>query len=415
VKPAIVVVAYNRSKTLKRLLKSIESAQYANVVELIISIDYSDNHKVYEYAEAFDWKHGNKTIIVRNEHFGLKKHIIACGRLVKDYGSIILLEDDLYVSPLFYQYAKNAIQFYRDDRRIAGISLYSQRFNETARMGFYPIDDGSDIFFLQIASSWGQCWTSSQWKSFEQWYKDHKDTMIRADDKIPHNVAIWPESSWKKIFIRYLVESGKYFVYPRKSFTTNFHDQGTHHLIKKNLLQVPLDTRYTRWIFNDLGDSIAVYDAFYEIAPETLDKMTDIFNGFDFTVDLYGQKKKDQIDTKYLLRPGFCRQPLMTFARELKPTELNIIDCIEGKDIMFGKTADFKLSLETQNIDNISYYFSIPTEYIHEQNTTKVEQIKIINEESKNIRPDGGSLQRKIRDFILRIMRKIYAIAKMTK
>ena len=52
--------------------------------------------------------------------------MLQCGDISYEYGSVIVLEDDLFVSPFFYKYAVEAQEFYRDDNRIGGISLYNQ-------------------------------------------------------------------------------------------------------------------------------------------------------------------------------------------------------------------------------------------------------------------------------------------------
>ena len=105
-KPAIVVVAYNRDKALKRLLNSLESADYSGFsdITLVISIDKSDSTEVIETAEAFSWEQGEKRVITHPERLGLKKHILGLGDLTAEFGSIIMLEDDLFVSPLLYHY-----------------------------------------------------------------------------------------------------------------------------------------------------------------------------------------------------------------------------------------------------------------------------------------------------------------------
>ena len=70
---AIVIAAYNRDYPLKRLLTSISRACIRNATELIISIDQNDNRKVYDLAHGFEWKHGNKRVLEKKSHLGLKK------------------------------------------------------------------------------------------------------------------------------------------------------------------------------------------------------------------------------------------------------------------------------------------------------------------------------------------------------
>ena len=136
---AIVVVAYNRPDALLQLLHSLNKVDYeGHSVPLIISIDYSGKDDTYRAAEAFEWSYGDKKIIRHSENLGLKKHVLSCGDLVKDYDAVIILEDDLLVSPSMYSYAWRAVEKYKDDENIAAISLYTKGWSETAYKPFTP-------------------------------------------------------------------------------------------------------------------------------------------------------------------------------------------------------------------------------------------------------------------------------------
>ena len=116
-KPAIVVVAYNRPHSLTRILSSLLRMKNATEVELVISIDNGapDNFGVRDIAESFEWTFGEKKVFYQEEKLGLRKHIIKCADLSQKYCSVIILEDDLYVSPYFYDYAVHALNFYGND------------------------------------------------------------------------------------------------------------------------------------------------------------------------------------------------------------------------------------------------------------------------------------------------------------
>ena len=88
----IVVVAYNRIESLKRILGSLLQAEYPDQgTELIISIDRGDNADVLDYANAFSWPFGEKQVIYKEENLGLKRHILKCGGLTRAHDGIILL------------------------------------------------------------------------------------------------------------------------------------------------------------------------------------------------------------------------------------------------------------------------------------------------------------------------------------
>ena len=194
----IVVVAYNRTNTLQRLLSSLSKAYFPFSTRLIISIDGGGPVNVIQTAKNFFWEHGQKEILEYSENLGLRKHILSCGAISKKYDGIILLEDDLYVSPWFYTYALSAARFYRGCKDISGIALYSPRYNETAFLPFYPLNDGSDTFFMQLACSWGQIWLSEQWSEFENWYNKNRNEELIRNETLPINIKLWPETSWKK-------------------------------------------------------------------------------------------------------------------------------------------------------------------------------------------------------------------------
>jgi hypothetical protein len=177
--PAIVVVAYNRPKSLERILHSIQQAHFSNnSVPLIISIDKSGSDDVFEVARNFQWKHGVKKIIQHPQNLGLKEHILSCGDLTETYDEIILLEDDLFVSPYFYEYATKALGFYSNEEKIGGISLYSYDMAENGFYPFYPVNDNSDVYFVQIAASWGQAWNKKQWGDFRRWFEKNRPGII---------------------------------------------------------------------------------------------------------------------------------------------------------------------------------------------------------------------------------------------
>ncbi len=349
--PAIIAIAYNRPEALKRLLSSIENAVYPSGVspELIISIDRSDSQDVVAVAEDFRYTHGKKTVLARTERMGLREHVLSCGDLSEKYGSIIVLEDDLYVAPAFYTYALKALSFSEGDERIGAVSLYNHRFNVHVREPFEAVDDGYDNWYLQMASSWGQAYTKKQWESFRKWYDDNKDRDLAAPT-VPANISGWSERSWLKYYIVYLIETGKYCLYPRVSFTTNFADEGTHAQKADNDLQVPLSGagRDVEPDFSGIDSSCSVYDAFFEpvgymsgddirfgISPAETDGsstdriLTDLY-GYKPVADIIAEsQKEDRI--RYVLSsaplPYAC---VKSFARRMRPHDANIIYNISG-------------------------------------------------------------------------------------
>ncbi|MHA7831041.1 MAG: glycosyltransferase [Flagellimonas sp.] len=330
----IVVVAYNRKRSLSRLLSSLKRANYPNSnIELIISIDFADNNNhVLEMANDFSWEHGKKTVVYHEENLGLRKHIIKCGNLSQEYGSVIILEDDLLVSPNFYNYTISALKFCESDDKIGGISLYNHQLNVHDGQNFSALEDSFDNWYFQFASSWGQAWSANQWKGFKEWY----DLGHNLDNnvEVPSYVRRWSEKSWLKYYIAYLVSTDKFFFYPKISLSTNFSDAGTHVGNDSTKFQVPVLCSIKKdYNFSTLDESISVYDAFFENA--LLHQQFNLTKE-DITIDLYGNKK---IHHKYLLTSKVLNHKIIeSFSKSIKPMDANIFFKIPGNELFLYDT-----------------------------------------------------------------------------
>jgi hypothetical protein len=339
-KPVIVIVAYNRADSLQRLLQSLLFARGISDARLIISIDNQEPHNqdVKALAESFDWPYGEKEVRYQKEHLGLKKHILQCGDLSQEFGSVIVLEDDLFVSPYFYSYAIAAQKYYDEDKQIAGISLYNQPRQEAEELPFTPIADESDVYFLQLPSSLGQLWTEGQWRQFRKWFDKDPDL---SKIPIPHYIFRWPETSWKKYFAAYLMDSEKYFVYPRISLTTNFFDAGTHMSdASSHSGQSPLRLFNSEPRFLELKESNCVYDMSLELHSDLVNKLAVEKIYYEFELDLYGSKEIDKIKAPYVITSRPCNNPIKGFRRALKPHEVNVILNLAGEELYLCKKED---------------------------------------------------------------------------
>ena len=346
--PAIVAIGFNRPFELARLLRSLLSAHYPDDVEipLVISTDGCGGSAVRLLAESFSWPHGPLRVIAHESQMGLRDHVLACGDLSLEYGSVILLEDDLFVAPAFYDYAVQALQFYASDEGVSGIALYAPDFNEYSRLRFVPLDDGSDSYFMQIPCSWGQAWSASQWRAFRDWYDRQIFTDVAVSSmppEIPLAVAAWSDSSWKKYFARYLVESGRRFVYPRVSLSTNFGAVGTHLPFATTDFQVPLHAPASRtrsWDFAKRSDALCSYDPHYELEGRCLAALNPQLAEYDFECDFSGARDPSRSKAEYWLSCRPCSDPQLGFALQLIPCELNAAWRLAGDFFTLGKRHD---------------------------------------------------------------------------
>ena len=329
-KIAIVAVGYNRIEGLKRLLDSVNAAYYPSEdIPLVISIDCSGNRELYDFVLEYKWFHGKKYVNIENERLGLKKHIFQCGDLTYQFKGIILLEDDIFVSPMFYQYTTKAFEKYENDSNIAAISLYTYENNFLNNfIPFQPLYKGADVFAFQIVSSWGQAWNKRMWSSFQDWLTQWDEDFSKID--IPNMVKSWTRA-WTKYFYAYMRCSGTYYLFPYYAYSTNFNDCGGEHggssdaLVQSCLVQGGCNLKMP-----DFEDLVR-YDVYFQ-NESILDSLNIDKN--QVLVDLYGIRDIDFGKYRYILTTDIKPYRIIqSWALSLRPIELNVMNNILGRGI----------------------------------------------------------------------------------
>lgn len=356
----IIAIGYNRRNSLERLLSSLNSCDYSGASPLlIISVDKSDIIDVEECAKVFQWKYGEKVVKTFPERQGLYQHILKCGSYMEEYDldAVAVFEDDIVPSVGFYQYMEQAVEYYKDNDDIAGISLYSYRWNTIADRPFTPLDNGYDVYFSYFACSWGQIWLRKQWKAFTNWRVLEGVSGVENAD-IPQEIKGWT-NSWLKYHIAYCTSQRKYFVYPYKSYATCFSDQGEHTSGSSNRYQVPIVANSSvKYNFVEPTAGKVFYDAYFESISLAyrLDEQ-----GFDTCIDFYGTKgnrKKQRYWLSLELKPY---KIVKKYSLCMKPHEQNIFYNLGGNDIFLYDTTE-KSSPKKETIEMILnkfiYYFN---------------------------------------------------------
>lgn len=329
----IVVVGYNRGDAIERVLHSLARAQYDYTdIRLVVSIDCSGKEDAARAAERFCWEHGEYQVIRHPKRLGLRNHIISCGDLTGKYGAVMVLEDDLYVSPDFYNYAMSVLKKYGDLPQIAGISLNTKRELLESAYPFLPLRKGDDIYFQQFATSWGQVWNKRMWNGFREWYDCHP-TLPDHKDVLPE-VLRYPDTSWAKYYQTYIVDTGKYFVYSYDSLTTNFGDAGQHFGSSSSAVQSVLFYGKKNYRMPDFEDGIK-YDIYGE--PVGLGKALGVEEA-ELTCDMWGRKREESFRRYVLSSRKLPYQAVKSFGMQMKPMELNILEGIPGKELCLYDT-----------------------------------------------------------------------------
>ncbi len=163
----IVLFVYNRPDHTLRTLNSLSKNEYAKNSVLYI---YSDGAKEGVNSEQYNRIVETRKIIRQQKWCG-EVHIIespvnrgladsivkGVTETVNKHDNVIVLEDDLELSPGFLRFMNSALKLYKEDKSVMHISGY-----------MCPSDmqiDG-DTFFAQIAFSWGWATWKDRWQHF---------------------------------------------------------------------------------------------------------------------------------------------------------------------------------------------------------------------------------------------------------
>lgn len=236
----IALFVYNRPEHTRRTVESLKQNKWAAESDLII---YSDAPKseaqagkvgeVREYIRRID---GFKsvTVIERETNFGLATSIIdGVTAIVKKYGRIIVLEDDMVTAPYFLSYMNEALELYADDDRVVSIHGY-----------VYPVGRSlPDAFFLLGADCWGWATWSRGWACFNsdgQFLLDElkRRKLVRAFDyngaypfsEMLENQIKGENDSWAVRWYASAFLADKLTLYPGRSLVHNIgsDNSGTH-------------------------------------------------------------------------------------------------------------------------------------------------------------------------------------------
>lgn len=342
--PAIAIPAYNRPHALRRLLGSLLAADIPQHTPLVIAVDRpppgsttDGNADVLALVRELRWPFGEQRVIAHENHLGLRGNVTHCGRYASEFGAVVLLEDDLYVSPRFFDYAAAALAYFAADPRVAGISLNQLWFNGFTNQPFMPLIDALDVFFLQLATPQGQAYTAEQWTRYEIWLSNNPQPSL---ERLHPIFADFPESDWLPQCDAFLVDTGAFYVYPRASLTTNFGDEGTHMRGDTTAFQVPLVLGPRKATLGSIDESLAVYDAFYEWLPDRLKRVVPGLAGVDVEMDLYATKPATLIRADHVITTRTTRRAVESYGKVMRPLEMNIVAGIEGRGITLARRED---------------------------------------------------------------------------
>ena len=160
----IALFTFKRPDHTRRTLESLAQNPEFTKSPLFIYCDGARHDGEAAQVEATrqlvsEWPHPNKTVIERDRNWGLANSVIeGVTEQCKRFGRVIVVEDDLVVSPVFLNYLNSALDRYTDEQKVMQVSAH-----------MFPVDIQSqfDAVMLPFTTSWGWATWDRAWKKFD--------------------------------------------------------------------------------------------------------------------------------------------------------------------------------------------------------------------------------------------------------
>lgn len=178
----IILFIYNRPehtrRTVTSLLKNPEAAMSDLFVFSDAAKDKNAEEAVQQVREYIRQITGFKTVTIdeRESNWGLANSVIdGVTRICNEFGKVVVLEDDLQVSPHFLAYMNAGLEKYKHDEQVMQIAGYMFPVN---------IQIKEDTLFLPFISSWGWATWSRSWQKFDPDSDNYQ--VLKNDPKMIH-------------------------------------------------------------------------------------------------------------------------------------------------------------------------------------------------------------------------------------
>lgn len=236
----IVLFVYNRPMHTSLVVEALLKNSLASESDLFIFSDAPKNETVKKEVEnvrlylAKITGFKSVTILERTENWGLANNIIdGVTSVVKQYGRVIVLEDDLVVSPYFLKYMNEALDFYEKEEQVVSIHGY-----------VYPVKRPlPETFFIKGADCWGWATWKRGWDLFcpdgkyllEEIDKQHLKMKFDFDNSYPYYKMLkqlieGKNNSWAIRWYASAFLQNKFTLYPGRSLVNQIgvDGSGTH-------------------------------------------------------------------------------------------------------------------------------------------------------------------------------------------
>jgi hypothetical protein len=240
----IILFVYNRAWHTQQTLDALAKNELAKESILYIYADgakenatATDLQKIEELRKVISNFNGCKEVhlVLREKNKGLSNNVTeGITKVINQHGKIIVLEDDIFVSPYFLDFMNQALDLYENEEHVYGVTGYS----------YYPNEKLASTFLLPLSSVWGWATWKKTWDicSFDAQFllsEVEKQRNAKAFDfgsypflnllkfqlELTSSSWDWDICFYASIFLKH----GS-FVFPNQSITINIgmDNSGTH-------------------------------------------------------------------------------------------------------------------------------------------------------------------------------------------
>lgn len=235
----IVVFAFNRLDSLKKCINSLLENKESKFSDLYVFVDGARESKssefdqvkyVQEYVKEIT---GFKSLTYEfsDTNKGLANSIISgVFEVINEYGSAIVLEDDLIVSMSFLRFMNDGLKKYQNSKSVYSICGYSNKMK--VPFGYLP-----NTYFCTRSSSWGWAtwkdrWATVDWDlcNWEDIKKDRSQFNKWGGSDLYKMLNGWHEgknNSWAIRFVYSQFKNDAISLFPTLSLVDNNGFDGT--------------------------------------------------------------------------------------------------------------------------------------------------------------------------------------------